>query len=219
MTPTTLEQPYGTAVDWTEDPGEWREPPASDFRKKNDTSRHAVEYFQEDVKRLGRNKDRYTERWGPEFRQGLARKIIESNDPSRYIEVIISHCCDRPSQAKVEDGSDVLSRVPGWLMGFIEDRDLFRFDRSSRSFADRVWLYATALSWATDSATRADRIRILCEWLRESDSSIRESAANALGTLKAVEAANDLRNALASESDAAACEAIADALAGLTDAS
>ncbi len=178
--------------------------------KPGETSSNHFEHFEADVRRLGASMERYSERHGPAFRRRLAQIVQESEIPNRLIACVVDHCCDRPSQTKIEDCADVLGMTAQRLVSFVENRDLEYCNHLS--FEDRVWLYATAMSWADDSPTRQRRVNILTRWLKEDDSAVRESAANALGALGATEAAAALRSALAAEEDSATHEAIADAL-------
>lgn len=222
MTTMTLKDPTDTCADWLDIQHAQVKPNRTPEETPNtDTATQPFEHFEADVQRLGQSKDRYGTRWGAAFRRSLGEQIKEARDPMRWVEIVVRHCCERPSQLKIEDGSDVLSEVSRHLLRFIEDRDLFDFPNQSSGpkWYNRVWLYADAMGLAGDSETRADRIRILCKWLSDSHSSVRESAANALGVLKAAEAEFELSKRLSLESDSTVREAISDALTELGDAS
>lgn len=218
MSTTELVIDRGTTADrspkHTEIPCQDRDHPwgAGAQAVESNTWMQLFEHFEAEVQKLGASKDRYSERTGPEFRRRLARGIRESDHPHRRIAAVVGHACLSPSQVKIEDSADVLSHVGYRLVSFIEDKDAEYFNQASMAFDDRVWLYAAALSWMCDKETRQRRIEILCRWLANDDSSIRESAANALGTLDASEAKQKLADALEDEEDEATRDAIADAL-------
>lgn len=209
-----LESPdHGWSRGHTED----REPFSSGSR---DTILDPFEHFEAGIRKLGAFKDRYTDRAGSVFRRSLADSIARSDDPFRRIRAIVEHVCMRPSQDKVADGAEVLSAVGARLIEFIEGKDEEYFpDRSPDGDAndtivpcDRVWLYAAALSELEDEDLRRRAARILCRWLKNKDSDIRESAAGALGTLALAETREALNNALQNEHDSAVRDAIEDAL-------
>ncbi|MHC4698784.1 MAG: HEAT repeat domain-containing protein [Planctomycetota bacterium] len=231
MTSTIQEDPRSTIADWESFGPEGTEPSETPQKSQNTkvvrekpaqyipTTTEPFEHFEFYVSRLGQSKDRYGAPWGADFRRRLGEQIMEAGNPVRRVEVVVRHCCERPSQLKIEDGSDVLSEVSRHLVRFIEEVDPLNFPESSvPQWYNRVWLYADAMGLATDIDTRADRIRILCKWLNDSDSSVRESAANALGALCAHEAKSYLSNRLSIESCSAVKEAIADAIMDLDDA-
>jgi hypothetical protein len=194
-TTSSYEENLDTRADW--DPGiESRcrracSPPVQ-------TLSQPFEHLEADILKLGTSKDRYGPRTGAAFRENLAKGVRTSDFPDRLIDLIVRHCCVRPNQIKIEDGADVLSRVPAQLCDFVA-KDFDSYRGSDILFGNRVWLYTTALSWSSDETTRNRRIRLVESWLWDKDSTVREMAACALGEMRAIEARESLRAALGRE--------------------
>lgn len=171
------------------------------------TDLQSIDRFKADVGQLGSVNEPKS------LRKRLAGKIDRSKFPVQRIGAIVEHCIDRASQDKVDAAADVLAIVPERFVQFLETYDPYA--TSSRD--DQIWLFSTAISRSEQvcGIVRERFIARLCDWLRIDDPSVRESAANALGAILAVEATAALEDALGAERHPVACEAIEDALVEL----
>lgn len=122
----------------------------------------------------------------------------------------VTRCCAKPSQHAMDDGARTLAEHPADLVRFVRNRGAYLATIYPQ--CDLVWLWSTAFAWAADTETRADRVEILSRWLLDPDSSVRESAANALGGMVAAEARPAILEAWVGETDASVREAMWDAI-------
>lgn len=176
----------------------------------NDTTPDFLEHFEFDVAQLGRNKDRYTDSFGAQFRVSLARRITNDYPGTwdRRMRAVVDHCRIRPNQDKIADGADVLAKTGHLFLEFVEQHDEVSAEERVESWPDECWLYTSAISELDNPEFRQRAGRLLQKWLKDRDSEVREMAANALGSFENPQSLKLLRDALIHEQSPGVCEAI-----------
>ena len=195
------------------------------------TVNKSLEHFEADV-------DRYFSEIGSGNAQHsdarikqLVKQILESSDPPFIrISTIVEYCCLRPTQDRIIKGACLLARVPKQVLEFIRNKDETTFGTpgpySSESTVpvtgspiprhSRYWLYTQIPSLVHDLQSRSPFVALLHDWLKDTDSEIREGSAITLGEVGDKSTIARLHEALETESDASVRDAIQDSLHDLT---
>lgn len=160
----------------------------------------------------------------------LVKQILESSDPFRRISTIVEYCCLRPTQDRIIKGACLLARVPQQVVEFIQKKDETTFGTPGPFSSEppapisgspiprhsRYWLYTQIPSLVHDLHSRSPFVELLHDWLKDTDSEIREGSAITLGEVGDKSTIARLHEALETESDASVRDAIQDSLHDLT---
>lgn len=201
-----------------------------DWRDEADSTKNdPFEHFEADV-------DRYFSEIGSGNAQHsdarikqLVKQILECRDPYRRISTIVEYCCLRPTQDRIIKGACLLARVPQQVLEFIRKKDDTTFGTPGPFSPEppapvtgspiprhsRYWLYTQIPSLINDSQNRSPFVELLHDWLKDSNSEIREGSAITLGEIGDELTIARLNEALEAEKDASVRDAIQDSLRDL----
>lgn len=165
------------------------------------TESSPLDRLQADVAKIGG--DRCT----ASLKTQLAMQISRSQEPG--FDALVNHCIWRASQDKIQDGAEVLSQTGDRFVQYLDDS----MPEAGPDRDSRIWLFAEAA--ARMRPPSPSLFAKLLTWLMIDDSSIRETAANALARIGDPAAVAPLRRILPREQNPAAKEAIEDAIDAL----
>lgn len=202
---------------------DWREEPDSTVNK-------SFEHFEADVDRyFSELNGGHAQHSNTRIKQ-LVKQILESSDPFKRIRTIVEYCCLRPTQDRIIKGAYLLARVPKQVVEFIRKKDDRTFGTPRPFYSEppapvtgspiprhsRYWLYTQIPSLINDSQNRSPFVELLHDWLKDTDSGIREGSAITLGEVGDQSTIARLHEALEAERDASVRDAIQDSVRDLT---
>lgn len=194
--------------------------PQEDARRADadSTNNHPFEHFEADVVRyFSKLNGGHVQDSDARIKQ-LVKQILESSDPSRRISTIVEICCRQPTQDRIDKGACLLARMPQHVVEFLRNKDETDFGQVAGypiPRHSRYWLYTQIPPLVNDPQSRRVFVALLHDWLKDTNSEIREGSAITLGEVGDKSTIARLHEALEAEKDASVRDAIQDSLRDL----